>query len=621
MVKDNQHSGQVQTSRRPGFRFNKEVSKFRTITAVDSFTVAGREFSKKFKCCYNESKRIVAKDRPRRYADYESYTFGCACRSGNFVLQFRHCNAAQVIGKKKSFVYRVFVKEKEVEDALLHFKEVLADGTATDNDGTVKEKGSSKRGRSVKSKVHNENDNCFCEREESKLIYSHHHVEKFLEVPLVSNVSAETVSYLSGAERKIQFVTDGKVLAVENFSKGILATQYPICVVDSPESIGMKVQLSTRTGRVGRSAGDKGSRLEAGAGKFISIIANIVGNSTEVTVINVRDQQEVEGWTFGALAKYFCDENRVEVLNQVSFEFSGTPLVNYVTSPQFVREVDWNINTWPTQFQHPRYSKAAHNRTLRTAKQTIYYPLVQYYCVTSSAGAYMDFHIDVGGTSFWYHLVCGRKQFLFIEPTEDNIKQYKKWVCSNTRNETFFPDLVKDKLTVCKMLLEENKTLVVPSGWIHAVYTEKDSLAFGGNFLNGYSAEMQIRINELEIKSDVADKFRCPYFNISNLFAADALLRKMQLRTSLQNGKDIIFEEELKQLACLLEYIVSEYLVVLQSKRGKISTHNEETCTYKSVYDEPRFEDAVQYVLRQHGCPTMEKYLLKFLALITQFFS
>jgi F-box/leucine-rich repeat protein 10/11 len=41
-------------------------------------------------------------------------------------------------------------------------------------------------------------------------------------------------------------------------------------------------------------------------------------------------------------------------------------------------------------------------------------------------------------------------------------------------------------------------TLIIPSGWIHAVYTPRDSLVVGGNFLHSYSMAMQLRVYAIE---------------------------------------------------------------------------------------------------------------------------
>jgi hypothetical protein len=34
----------------------------------------------------------------------------------------------------------------------------------------------------------------------------------------------------------------------------------------------------------------------------------------------------------------------------------------------------------------------------------------------------------------------------------------------------------------------------MPSGWIHAVYTVKDSIAFSGSFLHSFNIEKQLQV-------------------------------------------------------------------------------------------------------------------------------
>ena len=40
-------------------------------------------------------------------------------------------------------------------------------------------------------------------------------------------------------------------------------------------------------------------------------------------------------------------------------------------------------------------------------------------------------------------------------------------------------------------------------GWIHAVYTPKDSLVFGGNFLHSFNIVQQLRVADVEDKTHV----------------------------------------------------------------------------------------------------------------------
>ena len=48
----------------------------------------------------------------------------------------------------------------------------------------------------------------------------------------------------------------------------------------------------------------------------------------------------------------------------------------------------------------------------------------------SPAGSYMDWHIDMGGSSVWYHMVAGRKAFLVAPPTPANLLAYEAWAAS-----------------------------------------------------------------------------------------------------------------------------------------------------------------------------------------------
>ena len=50
--------------------------------------------------------------------------------------------------------------------------------------------------------------------------------------------------------------------------------------------------------------------------------------------------------------------------------------------------------------------------------------------------------------------------------------------------------------------------IIIPSGWIHAVYTPEDSLVFGGNFLHSFAIEKQLRIAQIEELTKVPAKYR-----------------------------------------------------------------------------------------------------------------
>ena len=149
----------------------------------------------------------------------------------------------------------------------------------------------------------------------------------------------------------------------------------------------------------------------------------------------------------------------------------------------------------------------------------------------SVAGCYTDFHIDFGGTSVWYHIVRGEKVFWLIPPTDDNLKLYEDWTLSGKQGDVFFGDTVAK----CgKIVLKAGNTLLIPSGWIHAVFTPEDSLVFGGNFLHSFAIEKQLRVAQIEELTKVPNKFRFPFFTELQWYALDKYVWALLGRTHLK---------------------------------------------------------------------------------------
>lgn len=207
--------------------------------------------------------------------------------------------------------------------------------------------------------------------------FTHKHIPRIFSYTFLDNHSI------------LQILKDGAVLTADNLKNHdhYLSLFRPILITDSPESIGMKIP--------------KGGKKENNNHHRITLtdIGNIIGMEYPVTVMDVSTQEEMEGWTFEDLVGYFEDRNRINssttrmgsrqsdlILNQISLEFSLTPLRKMTLSPSFVRELDWIDIAWPKQHKHLKD-----------------FPQVQYYCLTSTAGSYTDFHVDFGGTSVWYH--------------------------------------------------------------------------------------------------------------------------------------------------------------------------------------------------------------------------
>ncbi|CAO3568039.1 unnamed protein product [Mortierella alpina] len=237
-------------------------------------------------------------------------------------------------------------------------------------------------------------------------------------------------------------------------------------------------------------------------------VRDAVGEDTTVEVIDVATQSELADWNMGLWADYFKTEPKERVYNVISLEISGTPLAEKVQRPKVVRELDWIDNFWPKE--------------LRTRE----FPKVQLYCLMSVKDSFTDFHIDFAGSSVFYHILSGSKTFYFVEPTSTHLRKYAKWSSSADQSTTFFGDEVLGKCT--KVELQQGDTMLIPAGWIHAVYTPSSSVVIGGNFIHSLHIPMQYRVADIEIETNVSPKFRFPYFEKLNWFVALGSLERGQ---------------------------------------------------------------------------------------------
>ncbi|XP_069896514.1 histone lysine demethylase PHF8 isoform X2 [Dipodomys merriami] len=218
-------------------------------------------------------------------------------------------------------------------------------------------------------------------------------------------------------------------------------------------------------------------------------VEHYVGSDKEIDVIDVTRQADCK-MKLGDFVKYYYSGKREKVLNVISLEFSDTRLSNLVETPKIVRKLSWVENLWPEDCVFER-------------------PNVQKYCLMSVRDSYTDFHIDFGGTSVWYHVLKGEKIFYLIRPTKVNLTLFECWSSSSNQNEMFFGDQVEKCYKCC---VKQGQTLFIPTGWIHAVLTPVDCLAFGGNFLHSLNIEMQLKAYEIEKRLSTADLFKFPNF-------------------------------------------------------------------------------------------------------------
>ncbi|KAF9113550.1 JmjC domain-containing histone demethylation protein 1 [Mortierella sp. AM989] len=237
-------------------------------------------------------------------------------------------------------------------------------------------------------------------------------------------------------------------------------------------------------------------------------VRDAVGSETPVEVIDVATQSELYDWNMGSWADYFKAEHKERVYNVISLEITGTPLADQVKRPKVVRELDWIENFWPE------------------ALKATEFPKVQLYCLMSVKDSFTDFHIDFAGSSVFYHILSGSKTFFFVEPTSTHLRKYAKWSSSADQSTTFFGEEVAGKCY--KVELKQGDTMLIPAGWIHAVYTPSSSVVIGGNFIHSLHIPTQYRVCDIEIETNVSPKFRFPFFEKLNWFVAYGCMERGQ---------------------------------------------------------------------------------------------
>ena len=236
-------------------------------------------------------------------------------------------------------------------------------------------------------------------------------------------------------------------------------------------------------------------------GLTVRQVAELYGPEEKVEVIDVKSQNgENKKWNMRRWAEYYENPNNKVVRNVISLEVSQSKLGRLLRRPKIVRDLDLQDSVWPEDM-------------LARGE----YPRVQFYCLMSVADCFTDFHIDFGGSSVFYHILKGKKTFLFIPPKEKHLKKYEEWCMSPAQNWTFLADQTKECYRVD---LSEGDTMLIPSGWIHAVWTPEDSLVIGGNFLTRLNFGMQLRIAQVEKTTGVARKFRYPHFQKLHWYTA-----------------------------------------------------------------------------------------------------
>ncbi len=262
----------------------------------------------------------------------------------------------------------------------------------------------------------------------------------------------------------------------------------------------------------------KGLGMVIPDGITVDDVVESLGIDHPIEIMDVLTQNGIKGsWSLGSWRDYFKSNKteRERILNVLSLEISKSELGQSIKRPKYVEDVDLVDKVWPQELKMEK-------------------PMVQKYCLMGVEKSFTDFHLDFAGTSVYYTVLAGFKTFIFFPPTELNLKKYKTWIRSQTKQ--FLGNLGLEQ--GLKISLTKGDVLIIPSGWIHAVYTPVDTLVIGGNFLTSFNLKEQFKIIDIEIETKVDKKFKFPQFGKLMWFTSRAVL----------DGELELDDENLKEL-------------------------------------------------------------------------
>lgn len=272
------------------------------------------------------------------------------------------------------------------------------------------------------------------------------------------------------------------IIDSETLNKDFLRLHEPVKISD-PNNTGMRLPKPQELGLA-----DYDRTLT------VADITKVLGGDCPVDVMDVQSQQN-ERWTMSQWNDYFTNtqpEDRDRIRNVISLEVSHVDRFN-ISRPEAVEANDLVNVVWDSFGNgDPK-------------------PKVTRYVLMSAGNSYTDFHLDFAGTSVYYNLVSGHKRFILFPPTQHNLEAYTRWCQDLNQNLVFLGDLLEEGVA---MELNAGDLFMLPSGWIHAVYTPKDSVIIGGNFLTVRDIETQLQVVDVERVTRVPKRFTFPMFDL-----------------------------------------------------------------------------------------------------------
>ena len=123
----------------------------------------------------------------------------------------------------------------------------------------------------------------------------------------------------------------------------------------------------------------------------------------------------------------------------------------------------------------------------------------------SQRGCWTTTHADSGGMCAWVHINSGKKLWWMWPPTADNVLRHHEALSAEKgENGLEARFLLEDTGDAICFTLEAGDTIIMPPGWLHAVYTCEDTIAWSGDFAHLSTIDLSVRALRNEIRREVS---------------------------------------------------------------------------------------------------------------------
>lgn len=227
-----------------------------------------------------------------------------------------------------------------------------------------------------------------------------------------------------------------------------------------------------------------------------SEVAALLASSCAMRSVDVESQESFNLSATGWSAR-LADAATTPV--NAHFRVQDTSYRSVVVPPAAVAEVDWHValphntgggGTSPSASSSPAASSSPHEQRQQGANPDTFGSFF-------GPGSFQDFAVVPGGKSVWLSVSDGNAWVFLIAPTPANVRSFEDWRRASEPSpaRTFLADRVDQCVRV---VVSKHATLVVPAGWMLAIYSEHGCSLFAGFFSTTVSLSTQLRVLEAE---------------------------------------------------------------------------------------------------------------------------